>query len=131
MSTNSRIGIKHEDGSVTAVYCHWDGYPDYNGRMLCRFYETREKAESLIALGGLSSIRARLAPEPGELHTFSDAQKDVTIAYHRDRDEDFEQEKFSNSKDYYRSTCDYRYMFYDGYWFVHGFDIDSWVPLEL
>lgn len=131
MSTNSRIGIKHEDGSVTAVYCHWDGYPEYNGRILCEYYETEEKAKALIALGSISSLRPRLAPEPGEVHTFSNAQRDITVAYYRDRGERFDEERYQSTVDYYRSTRDYRYLFSNGIWFLHGSESNTWVPLEL
>jgi len=30
MATRSNIGIVNEDGSVTGIYCHWDGYPENN-----------------------------------------------------------------------------------------------------
>lgn len=33
MATRSRIGIENQDGTVTSVYCHWDGYPENNGRI--------------------------------------------------------------------------------------------------
>jgi len=131
MSTNSRIAIKRDDGTITAVYCHWDGYPEYNGRILCRYYETLEKAEALVALGGLSSIRPRLAPDEGETHTFLNAKSDITIAYYRDRGEIFDSLEYPNSKEYYGSTYDYRYMFFSGRWFINGGEVDTWVPLEL
>ena len=31
MSTNSRIGLRLEDGSILSVYHHWDGYPEWLG----------------------------------------------------------------------------------------------------
>ena len=34
MGTRSRIGIRNADDSVDSIYCHWDGYPDHNGRLL-------------------------------------------------------------------------------------------------
>jgi len=36
MSTRSNIGIVNGDGSVKAIYCHFDGYPAYVGRILLR-----------------------------------------------------------------------------------------------
>jgi hypothetical protein len=27
ISTISRIALQNEDGSITSVYCHYDGYP--------------------------------------------------------------------------------------------------------
>jgi hypothetical protein len=34
MATRSRIGIQLKDKSVLSVYCHWDGYPEWNGKKL-------------------------------------------------------------------------------------------------
>ena len=30
MATRSRIGIQLADQSILSVYCHWDGYPEFN-----------------------------------------------------------------------------------------------------
>ena len=43
MGTRSRIGIQLKDDSILSVYCHWDGYPSFNGRVLREFYNTPEK----------------------------------------------------------------------------------------
>jgi hypothetical protein len=56
MSTHSSIGLVHSDGSVSLNFCHWDGYPSYNGRLLLEFYPTLDKVKELIALGDLSSL---------------------------------------------------------------------------
>ena len=37
MSTRSRIGLQLANGSVLSVYCHWDGYPEFNGVKLVNF----------------------------------------------------------------------------------------------
>lgn len=87
MATRSRIGIENEDGTVSSVYCHWDGYPDNNGKILLSNYTDREKAEELIALGSISSLGKSIAPNPGLDHSFKKPQDDVTVAYHRDRGE--------------------------------------------
>ena len=55
MSTNSRIGIRLEDGSILSVYHHWDGYPEWLGVTLKQQYNTREKIEELIDGGNMSS----------------------------------------------------------------------------
>ena len=34
MSTRSRVGIKNEDGTITSVYVHHDGYPSGVGDVL-------------------------------------------------------------------------------------------------
>ena len=56
MSTRSTIGIRHNDGSVTKIYCHWDGYLEWNGAILQKYYNTADKVEKLLALGNLSIL---------------------------------------------------------------------------
>jgi len=89
MGTRSNIGIMNEDGATCRViYCHWDGYPDRNGRLLAAHYSSTGQVEALIALGALSSLGGRVAPSAGESHSFSSPAHGVTVAYHRDRGEE-------------------------------------------
>lgn len=39
-----------------SVYCHWDGYPSFNGRVLREHYTTVEKVHELIDGGNISSL---------------------------------------------------------------------------
>ena len=55
MATRSRIGIELKDGSVLSSYHHWDGYPEWLGRILSTQYNTREQAAELIDGGDMSS----------------------------------------------------------------------------
>jgi len=55
MATRSRIGIQLSDESVLSVYHHWDGYPEWLGRILKTHYNTREKVAELIDGGDMSS----------------------------------------------------------------------------
>ena len=97
MSTNATIAMV--DGTACrAVYLHWDGYLSWTGIILHDHYDTTEKVESLIALGALSALRERLAPEPGEPHSFENPAEDVTIAYARDRGEPLEQRTIPKSQ---------------------------------
>jgi hypothetical protein len=59
MGTRSRIGIELPDHSVLSVYCHWDGYPEGNGKILVEHYQNREDVEELIDGGSMSSLRTR------------------------------------------------------------------------
>lgn len=87
MSTRSMIGVLENDGTLNAVYCHWDGDFSWNGRILQEHYNSEEKAKALVALGSLSVLKERLAPNKGEKHSFDEPLDNVTIAYHRDRNE--------------------------------------------
>ena len=123
MSTNSRIGIVQADGSVKSIYCYWDGYPKNNGRILLNNYQDRKKIEALIELGDISSLEKESNPDPEKGgHSFNHPQDGVTLAYHRDRDEDWESvkprvdesvEKFVKS-----DVEEWGYLFKDGKWFV-------------
>ena len=56
MSTNSTIAVQNLDGTVTAVYCHWDGYLSHNGRILIDHYNSLEMAERLVDKGNISQL---------------------------------------------------------------------------
>lgn len=85
MSTNSLIARENIDGSLDAIYCHWDGYPEHHMPILNGHYTTQGKVDALIELGDLSA----LAEEIGSKHSFDSYETYPTwcIAYGRDRDE--------------------------------------------
>jgi len=59
MGTASMIGIYNKkDGTVTASYCHYDGYLAYNGRILVENYNTQYDAEMVAKGGYMSSLKA-------------------------------------------------------------------------
>jgi hypothetical protein len=60
MGTPSMIGVLNEDGSVTATYCHYDGYLEGNGRTLVNAYNTPERARAAASVGYLSDLSANL-----------------------------------------------------------------------
>jgi hypothetical protein len=93
MATRSFIGKINHDGTITGVYCHWDGYPDGVGMTLALHYTNLQKVDQLLELGDLSSLRPRLAPTDGELHSFDSPAPDVAVAYHRDRGEAYNRPK--------------------------------------
>jgi len=55
MSTRSRIGLELSDGSILSAYHHWDGYPEWLGRILNTHYNTKNKVAELIDGGDMSS----------------------------------------------------------------------------
>ena len=59
MGTRSRVGVMH--GTVCkSVYCHYDGYLDYTGRILLAHYDSTA-ANALIARGDNSGVKETLA----------------------------------------------------------------------
>ena len=87
MGTRSRIAVMHGD-NCKSVYCHWDGYLEYNGSILQKHYDSA-KANNLVALGDLSSLK----PEIGEAHPFGYHGTDMSS-------EDYEK-KFGNMCTFY------------------------------
>jgi hypothetical protein len=55
MATRSRIGIELKDGSILSAYHHWDGYPEWLGRILTTHYNDREAVAELIDGGDMST----------------------------------------------------------------------------
>lgn len=129
MATRSTIAVKH--GSVIkAVYCHWDGYLDHNGKILLENYDSI-KANNLVALGDISSLREEI----GEKHPFSkfdmpdgevyDETKyeNWTTFFGRDRGEEgTEWQTFQSEREWVetmdRSGCEYYYVMDNGVWYV-------------
>ena len=110
MATRSRIAIENSDGTVTSIYCHWDGYPSYNGARRAEHYKNREKVQQLIDLGSISSLGLYVFPE-GQ-HDFSKPEKDTTVAYHRDRGEELMQSQHVSVAEYLASDVEeYGYLF--------------------
>ena len=130
MGTRSTIALEFADGTVGQVYCHWDGYLAYNGKILFEHYSDPFKLRDLIDLGDLSSLR----PNIGVKHHFSQFDTDLsseeyekqfgdmTTFYGRDRNESGTQAKFFKDFEHYKFTHQYEEYEYilrkDGNWYV-------------
>lgn len=118
MATRSTIAIEFADGSVSQVYCHWDGYLDNNGEILNKHYMDPFKVRDLIDLGDFSSLNETV-----------EATKET--AYHFARDEELCIRRYANSDEYF-DTCqqeeyDYILRNVDGKatWFVRCYATDG------
>jgi hypothetical protein len=108
MGTRSTIALEFADGTVQQVYCHWDGYLAYNGKMLLEHYSNPFILRDLIDLGDISSLK----PTVGTKHAFSHFGTDMkqedydalygnmTTFYGRDRGEEMRVRKFKDYADY-------------------------------
>jgi hypothetical protein len=56
MATRSRIGLELADGSVLSIYCHYDGYPEFNGVKLVENFNSYSAAAELIDGGDISAL---------------------------------------------------------------------------
>ena len=117
MATRSTISIK-ENGKIRSIYCHWDGYPTNNGRILFNHYTTADKVNELINLGQVSILKENVNPDPKGSHSFDNRQENVVVAYHRDRGEPLVIEEYTNPKEIIGEEFDY--LFIDGVWKVRS-----------
>jgi len=133
MATRSCIGQVQEDGTVRSVYCHWDGYPAHNGRILLQSFVTPQKVRTMIDLGHMSLLGHLVHPDPeqeGE-HTFDKPQDNVCIFYGRDRGEE-DVNAISTATWDEAHTEEFAYiMDQDSQWWVKGwgFENDEWFKL--
>ena len=97
MATRSRIGIEQADGTVKSIYCHWDGYPKGVGQILVEHYLMRDKVESLMELGSISTLGEQVEPTGRVDHTFEMPELGITVAYHRDRGESLDPARIDKS----------------------------------
>lgn len=115
MSTRSFIAKQIGDDEYLTIYCHSNGYLSYNGAMLIDHYNTEEKVDELLKLGDLSCLCQKLNPDPMKPHSFDygERQKDVTVAYGRDRGEtNIEARTYSMAKlDDPQNWTEYVYIF--------------------
>ena len=122
MSTNSRIAIANNDGTVKSVYCHWDGYPSNNGKILLEHYQDEEKIKELIALGGISSLGKNVKPEHPETHNFDNRENDCTTVYHRDRGDELVISEYKDVSTWSQNKNreEWNYIWKDGAWYFNG-----------
>ena len=111
-ATRSRIAIENENGTVSSVYSHWDGYPSHNGRILMEHYKDRAKLQKLIDLGSLSSLHEEVDIPEGVEHNFENQAKGITVFYGRDRGEtDVQAQSHADCKAFLRSDVEeYGYL---------------------
>jgi len=85
MATRSRIGIQLADESILSIYCHYDGYPEFNGVKLQEHFNSRDAATELIDGGDISCLwtnagfwNGEIRPEVGPLYYSSRFPSDNT-----------------------------------------------------
>ena len=105
MSTRSRVAVMHGD-VCKSVYCHYDGYLDYTGRILLAHYNSTA-ANLLIARGDNSGVKETLE----EMNFYSDrGEEDVSWRVAHSFEEFLEQVQGNG--------CEYYYVMRDGVWYA-------------
>jgi hypothetical protein len=129
MATRSRIGFEFPDGSVLSAYHHWDGYPEWLGRILKTHYYDKSKAFELISGGDMSCCwtTKRWTNESVSLNDYVQLANDEEEVqeygpqYYSQRGEENVDPKLHESfntfiKSVNDSWGDYAYIFADGEW---------------
>ena len=119
MATRSAIGYKTVTGEVNAIYCHWDGYLEHNGKILAENYTTEAKVRELIALGDLSGLGETI----GSKTDFNNAAEGQCVAYGRDRGEtDVAATTFEDTDEFVtrmsEQNCELFYLWNGNEWIV-------------
>ena len=134
MGTRSTIALEFADGSVEQVYCHWDGYLAYNGKILFENYSNPFILRDLIDLGDLSSLRHMIGTKHAFSHYDTELKQekyyelygDMCTFYGRDRGETgCDKKKFLDFQDYlaHHQYEEYEYILRkDGNWYVKQHD---------
>ena len=119
MATRSNIAIVNSDKSISSIYVHWDGYPEYVGKLLLNHYNNHDIVNGLMNLGNLSILAENINPTGP--HSFNKPQDGVCVAYGRDRGEKGQEVivfedlgEFEDSAS--NSWADYQYLFDNGKW---------------
>ena len=135
MATRSMIGIENKDGTIKAVYCHWDGYPANNGMLLHSHYNDEATILQLISMGDLSSLRKYIGEKTdmGDLDPNRPAVVNEWCEFYgRDRgDEGCGTRDYPNRSQFMEAAngcwADWVYLYdaANGEWLIHDTDENS------
>ena len=118
MSTRSRIGIQLSDGSILSSYHHYDGYPEWLGRILTTHYNAKSLAEELIDGGDMTSCWT------DERWDDSGVKGVYGPQYYSARGEDIPPSLDNTLDEYLKDSEDYSYLYRNGEWVCY--DTKSW-----
>ena len=109
MSTRSFIGALN--GTIEAIYCHHDGYPDGVGATLHSSYMTGPKVRALLKLGDMSQLGKTVKS---------------SVFYVRDRGEESQPTKTYETDAEFTAAamkhgCEYAYLFTGSDWLIYEF----------
>jgi len=76
MATRSLIGLKNKDNTITTIYNHFDGYPEFVGLQLALNYQDEKTIKKLLGFGA----RRTLLGVPSKKETLGNEEKATTHA---------------------------------------------------
>jgi len=122
MATRSRIGLELADGSVLSAYHHWDGYPEWLGRILNTHYNSKELAAELIDGGDMSCCWT------DERWNDNGSAKNAEYGpqYYSQRGDDCPPRLDSNVGEFLRNGEEYSYIFTESEgWLCYNSDLEG------
>jgi hypothetical protein len=120
MGTRSRIGLELSDGSILSAYHHWDGYPEWLGRILQTHYNTKEKVSALIDGGDMSSCWTKERWDESADGTYGPE-------YYSQRGEDTPPRHDADMDEFFADGEEYSYIFRNGNWYAY--DMHQFEPM--
>ncbi len=105
MGTRSRVGVMH-GGVCKSVYCHYDGYLEYTGEILNKYYSS-SAANELISRGDNSGVQKTIE----EMNFYADRGEDDVSWQVAHSFEEFLEQVEGCGAEYY-------YVMQDGAWYV-------------
>lgn len=133
MSTRSFIGIKENNGTIKAIYCHNDGYLSYVGAILNSYYADRESVERLMDLGDLSVLGVNPIDGGWNNNFITNKTSDgfylECIGYRSRPENDVDFKVYKDEAEFLESAkacwAEYAYLLVDGEWQVNDMYNDS------
>lgn len=125
MSTRSFIGIKENNGTIKAIYCHHDGYVSYVGAILNRYYADSEKVEKLMEIGDLSVLGVNPIDGgwEGPINHDDDGYYLECVGYRSRPENNVDFKEYANEAEFLEcvkaSWAEYAYLLVDGEWLVN------------
>lgn len=119
MGTKSYIGKLNYDGTVSYIYCHYDGAPAHQMPILEVAYNSEDVIDHLLLLKDISHLSYSTAKPPVS-HTESSPADGFCLAYERDCGETGLSIHRAYSKESYirmgQKDVDFTYLYVDGHW---------------
>lgn len=117
MATRSRIGIELKDGSILSAYHHWDGYPQWLGRILNTHYNTKTKVAKLIDGGDMSVCWTddEFRNSDGKI----EKKTEYGPQYYSERGEDCPPRYDNNLEEFFSDGEEYAYIFRNNEWVAY------------
>jgi hypothetical protein len=109
MATRSRIGLQLVNGSILSIYCHYDGYPEFNGVKLQEHFNSYQKASELIDGGDISALWTNAGWS-------NETLAELGPLYYSQRGEDCPPRYDTDLNEYLCNSEEYSYLFVNGEW---------------